>query len=133
MALDGTYGCVYCGTDGLGLAVFNVKNGTVVGFDYVGDRYHGTATENGKNGEIALDLTFNVPPGVVLVQGTAPQEVPHSRHIAQILPPAFGDGTPVEFDTGPGIVTAMIKRIPDDFEPAAFYGFKVVANPPPAE
>jgi hypothetical protein len=131
MALDGTYGCVYCGTDGLGLGVFNVKNDVVIGVDYVGGRYRGTAAED-INGKIALDLTFEVPPDVVLVQGTAPQEVPHSRRITQVLPPAFGDGTPVEFDTGPGIVTAMIKRIPDGFESAAFYGFTLQPNPPPA-
>jgi len=133
MALDGTYGVVYCGADGLGLGVFNVKNGSVVGSDYVGGRYHGTAMEDVASSEIALDLLFSVPPGVVLVQGTAPQDVPHSRRIKQILPADFGDGAPVKFDTPPGIVTAMIKRIPDGFEPAAFYGFTLVANQPLAE
>ncbi|SRR6266403_2870419 len=133
VALDGTYGCVYCGADGLGLGVFNLKNGKVVGCDYVGSRYSGTATENSENGEIALNLIFEVPPGVFLVQGTAPQEIPHSRRIKQILPAAFGDGTPVKFENGPGIVTAMIKRIPDGFESAAFYGFTLVTNKPPAE
>jgi hypothetical protein len=133
MALDGTYGVVYCGADGLGLGVFNLKNGSVVGYDYVGGRYHGTAKEEAANGKVALDLIFEVPPGVVLVQGTAPQDVPHSRRITQTLPAEFGDGTPVEFNIPPGPVTAMIKRIPDGFEPAAFYGFKLVPNPPPAK
>jgi hypothetical protein len=133
MVLDGTYGVVYCGAEGLGLGVFNLKNGSVVGYDYVGGRYHGTAKEDAASREIALDLIFEVPPGVVLVQGTAPQDVSHSRRITQTLPADFGDGTPVKFDTPPGIVTAMIKRIPDGFESAAFYGFKLVANEPPTK
>jgi hypothetical protein len=117
--VDGTYGCVYCGADGLGLGVFNAKNGKVVGFDYVGVRYHGTAIEDVASREITLDLTFEVPRGVDLVQGTAA----YTRRITQTLPPDFGDGTPIKVDTPSGIVTAMIKRIRDDFEQAAFYGF----------
>jgi hypothetical protein len=132
MASNGTYGVVYCGTDGLGVGVFNLKDGIVVGADYVGGRYRGTATETA-NGKITFDLTFKVPADVVLVQGTAAQELPHSRRITQTLPAEFGDGTPVEFETGLGIVTAMIKRIPDGLESAAFYGFTLVANKPPGE
>jgi hypothetical protein len=132
MALDGTYGVVYSGNDGLGIGVFNLKDGIVAGTDYSGGRYRGTATED-ENGKTTLDLAFEVPPGVVLVQGTAPQEVPHSRRITQVLPAAFGDGVPVKFNIPPGPVTAMVKRIPDGFEPAAFYGFTLVPNQPPAE
>jgi hypothetical protein len=130
MASNGTYGVVYCGTDGLGVGVFNLKDSVVVGADYSGGRYRGTATETA-NGNITLDLTFDVPSGIELVQGTAPQDAA-ARRITQTLPAEFGDGTPVEFETGQGIVTAMIKRVPDEFEPAAFYGFTLVANPPPA-
>jgi hypothetical protein len=133
MALDGTYGCVYCGTNGVGLGLFSLKDGIVVGGDFVGGRYRGTATEDTASGEITLDLTFEIPPGVWLVQGTSAQDMRHSRRITQTLPPAFGDGSPVEFDTPPGIVTAMIKRVPDDFEPAAVHGFKIQPNSPPAE
>jgi hypothetical protein len=116
----------------VGIGLLNLKNGRVVGCDYVGVRYWGTATEDAASREITLDLTYEVPSDVVLVQGTAPQDAPHSRRVTQTLPAAFGDGTPVQFDTGPGIVTAMIKRVPDSLEPAAFYGFKLVPNPPPA-
>jgi hypothetical protein len=42
MASNGTYGVVYCGADGLGVGVFNVKDGVIVGADYAGGRYHGT-------------------------------------------------------------------------------------------
>jgi hypothetical protein len=99
MASNGTYGVVYCGTDGLGVGVFNLKDGVIVGADYVGGRYHATATENAASGEIELDLSFEVPADVVLVQGTAPQDAPHSRRFALTLPADFGDGTPVELES----------------------------------
>jgi hypothetical protein len=45
---------------------------------------------------IALSIDFDVSPGMMLVQGTAPQEVTHRRSIRHTLPPAFGDGVPLE-------------------------------------
>ena len=59
-----------------------------------------------------LDVQIQVLTGVVLVQGTSPQDLPHTRSICWTFPPAFGDGEPqmVEF-LGP--VTVMVKRIPD--------------------
>jgi hypothetical protein len=86
-----------CSTDGLGFGVFNLKDGIVVGADYNEGRYRGTATENAASGEIALDLSFEVPA-------------------------ECGGGTPTEFDTGPGVVTAMIKRIPDGSNRRPFMG-----------
>jgi hypothetical protein len=102
----------------LGLSVFNVKNGKVVGFDFAIGRYHGPAIEDAASREITLDLTFEVPAGADPVQRTA-----YTRRIKQTLPPDFGDGAPIKVDTRRGILTAMVKRIPDDYEQAAFYGF----------
>ncbi len=68
-------------------------------------------------------------PGGMKLIGNGAQDVHHSRHIRQILPPDFGDGTPVKVDTPPGIVTAMIKRIPDGFALAAFQGFTFQITP----
>jgi hypothetical protein len=66
------------------------------------------------DGNIVLDVQMQIPAGVVLVQGTAPQDLPHGRQISWTFPPAFGDGEPqmVEF-AGP--VTVMLKRIPDEY------------------
>ena len=60
-----------------------------------------------------LDVHMQVPAGVILAQGTAPQSLPHSYQISWTFPPAFGDGEPqmVEF-AGP--VTVMVKRIPHE-------------------
>jgi hypothetical protein len=129
MALDGTYGFVCCGAHGLGVGVFNIKGGNVVGSDYGGGRYHGTATEDAASGEITLDITFDVLPGMPLVQGTAAQEVHYSRHIKQTLPRDFGDGAPINIESPPGTVTAMVKRVPDEWEPAAFQGFTFQLKP----
>jgi hypothetical protein len=56
---------------------------------------------------------MQVPAGVILARGTAPQDLAHSREISWTFPPAFGDGEPqmVEFS---GPVTVMVKRVPDE-------------------
>ena len=45
MAIDGTYGFVYCGAIGMGFGVFTVAEGQVKGRDYAGGKYSGTAKE----------------------------------------------------------------------------------------
>jgi hypothetical protein len=121
MGIDGTYGFVFCGNRGLGMGVFWINGDHVEGRDYAGNSYEGTAIQDG-SGNIVIDVKMQVPPGVVLVQGTAPQDLPHSRQISWTFPPAFGDGEPqmVEF-VGP--VTVMVKRIPDENAAIAKSGF----------
>jgi hypothetical protein len=124
MAMDGTYGFVYCGANGIGLGVLTVTKGVVRGSDYAGGKYDGTAQENA-DGTIDLTLSFEVRPGVALVQGTSAQDVPHTRQINAHLPPHFGDGEPQEIASPPGTVTVMFKRVSDEFAPAATEGFTV--------
>jgi hypothetical protein len=101
MAIEGTYGFVYGGANGLGVAFFTVEGERLRGIDYVGGRYDGTAREN-PDGTILIAIEFDVLPGMVLVQGTP------------TMPPGFGDGRPVELASPPGGVTFMIKRVPDE-------------------
>ena len=112
MGIDGTYGFVYCGNRGVGMGVFTITGTQVEGRDFVGSGYSGTAVEDG-DGNIVLDVQMQIPANVALVQGTAPQDLPHTRQISWTFPPVFGDGEPqmVEF-VGP--VTVMVKRIPDE-------------------
>jgi hypothetical protein len=121
MGIDGTYGFVYCGNRGLGIGVFSINGDRIEGRDFAGGSYKGTAVQDG-NGNIQLDVQMQVPAGVELAQGTAPQDLPHTRHIHWTFPPVFGDGEPqmVEF-AGP--VTVMVKRIPDKNAAIAKHGF----------
>ena len=121
MNIDGTYGFVYCGNRGLGIGVFLVEGQRIEGRDFAGSRYMGAAVQDGR-GNIQLDVQLQVPAGVDTAHGTAAQDLPHTRHIHWMFPPAFGDGEPqmVEF-AGP--VTVMVKRIPDKNAAIAKSGF----------
>jgi hypothetical protein len=109
MGIEGTYGFVYCGAEDIGIGAFSITGNSVTGRDFAGGSYAGTATENA-DGTIELKLSFNVPAGVGLVQGTAPQELPYTKTIEGTYPPLFGDGKPVEASMPP--VTVMVKKLP---------------------
>jgi hypothetical protein len=122
MGIDGTYGFVYCGNSGLGIGVLSISGDQIKGRDFAGSSYMGTAVQDG-DGNIVLDLQMQIPAGVILVQGTAPQDVPHTRQISWTFPPAFGDGEPQMVAFGPGPVTVMVKRIPDENAAIVKQGF----------
>jgi len=121
MSIDGTFGFVYCGNSALGIGVFLIEGQRVEGRDFAGGIYKGAAVQDGK-GNIQLDVQMHVPTGGELAQGTAPPDLPHTRHIHWTFPPAFGDGEPqmVEF-AGP--VTVMVKRIAGINAAIAKHGF----------
>jgi hypothetical protein len=121
MAIDGRYGFVYCGANGLGIGAFIIEAGEVRGRDYGLGEYRGTAVENA-DGTISLKLNFLVPAGMVLVQGTSPQELPHTRYIDDVFPPLFGDGAPIQASTPP--VTVMVKKLPPEDGLPALLGVK---------
>jgi hypothetical protein len=128
MSIQGTYAFVYSGVNGFGIGVFTVVGDKFEGVDYVGGRYSGTAREN-DDGSISIAVDFVVRPGMVLVQGTAPQDVPHSRRIEHRMPPGFGDGAAVEIASPPGVVTVMVKQVPDDYARALTEGVTVSIGP----
>jgi hypothetical protein len=110
--IDGTYGFVYSGVNGLGLGVFTILGEKFEGVDFVGNRYTGTAREQ-HHGTISISIDFDVKPGIALVQGTAAQQLPDRRHIEHEMPAGFGNGRPVEIPVPRGSVTVMVKRVPD--------------------
>ena len=124
MAIDGTYGFVYCGSNGLGVGVFCVHRDRFEGMDYAGGRYEGTAVED-QHGNIHLHLTFEGPAGMGLVQDATPQIAPVRREIRQMMPRDFGNGRPIEIISRSRTVTVMVKRIPDEFGPAATQGVSI--------
>lgn len=84
MSIDGTYAFVYGGVNGLGRGVFTVAGEKFYGVDYVGGLYIGTAREN-DDGTISIAIDFDVKSG----QDTAPQELPHRRHVEHTMPPVL--------------------------------------------
>jgi hypothetical protein len=124
MSLVGTYGFVYCGNTGVGIGVFSINSGgEVTGCDLAGGRYRGNAHKQA-NGEVLFDVVFVVAPDIETVQGTGPQDEQYTRPIRHTFAGNFGDGAPQNLLL-PGQVTAMIKRIPDEYAAAAVHGFTV--------
>ena len=107
----------------LGLAVIKVTDGQVFGHDFVGSKFTGTAVED-DYGSIDFDVTMEVKPGVWLMQGTGPQELPHSRRLKHKFPLDFGEGKPQYIFLPPGMVTLMVKGGVDQFSDAATHGFE---------
>ena len=129
MSVDGTYGLVYEGDIGVGIGVLVVKDGVIRGIDSGGGTYEGTVIEKSAGGDLMVNLKMRVAAGAPLVQGTSPQPIPYTKDILVTTPPKFGDGQPVELPIAPGVVTVMIKRMPDDF--AAFLSGFVVTHKAP--
>ncbi|MGB6757757.1 MAG: hypothetical protein WBE82_07515, partial [Xanthobacteraceae bacterium] len=73
VSIQGTYAFVYSGVNGFGIGVLTVADDKFEGIDYVGGRYSGTAREND-----ARSISIAI---MVLVQGTASQELPHRRRV----------------------------------------------------
>lgn len=120
MSIDGTYGFVYCGTIDVGFGVFTVRNGRVRGADCGRGHYTGTITEDEK-GNITVHYSFDVTPGMTLVQGVAQQDLPYRKDLTDTFPPLFGDGKPVPASQPP--VTVMIRRLPEKSGLAQMLGF----------
>jgi hypothetical protein len=127
--IDGTYGFVYCSTEGLGIGVFTVRGETFVGVDATGVQYNGTVAER-DDGSIAVEVTLAAPPMSAVVEGA---EIVSSRRIEAIFPAAFGDGEPQMVAASPVTIKIMVKRIRDNFliedsEPVIADAFKLAAT-----
>jgi hypothetical protein len=123
---DGTYGFAYSGDLGVGIGVFTIQNNFLNGADLGGGRYSGIVGERPSGQGYSVLFDMFVPAGTFLVQGTAPQEMPHTReHISVDLPLDFFNGEPITRVVGPGKVTFMIRRIPDEL---AWYASGVKAT-----
>jgi hypothetical protein len=120
----GTYGFAYSGAHGIGIGVFTISDEQFRGVDFVGGRYEGTARENA-DGTIALDITFDVSPGIMLAQGTAAQDAPYSRPIKQTLRQNFADAGPIEIVAPPGKLYVMLRRVPDNWARGVDQGISV--------
>ena len=111
--MNGTYSFVYSGPTGVGLGVFRITDGNLVGVDLSGVRYRGTAIAN-PDGTIKLAIDQTVPAGTFLVNGVSSQDIPMTRSLSVEAPSGFGDGEPFKAAIQPSPVTLMVKQIPDD-------------------
>lgn len=119
MAIDGTYGFVYCGKMGPGFGVFTIEAGQVHGTDSGGVKYKGTA-KRASDGGIEVHIQLTVPTGVSLVDGTNAEAMSFARHIDQVFPDGFGNGEPQKLkNENDTIIHVMIQRIEDRFSPSA--------------
>jgi hypothetical protein len=125
--VDGTFAIVFSGPAGVGMGFFVVKDGELTGAGVGGGKFKGRVTANRTAGTLHVVFDQFVPAGLGLVQGTAPQELPMTRPVEIDLPAEYGDGSPVPILVRPAVVTAMIKRVPDDHAHFA-QGVKLVAR-----
>ena len=128
MANRQTYGFAYSGAIGIGFGVLSVTDGKVVGQDCAGASYEGSADV--VEGGIRLHLKMLVPPGIGLVSGATPQELPHFRDIDHTFPPEFGAGAPQRLDLDLGVVHLLVQRLPDEFNHVVEEGFHLAAARP---
>ena len=124
MSLDGTYGFVYSGVNGIGIGVFVIKDGTVTGRDWANTSYSGSAMENADS-TITMDLRLRFPPGTYLVQGSSPQDLAHEREFKVTVPARFGEGAPFKAHLPGGSMHMMVQRTTQDYAPAASKGFRM--------
>jgi hypothetical protein len=127
--IDGTYGFVYCSTEGLGIGVFTVRGETFLDVDATGVQYNGIAAER-DDGSIAVEVTLAAPPMSAVVEGA---EIVSSRRIEAVFPAAFGDGEPQIVAASPVTIKIMVKRLRDCFliegaKPIIADAFKLAAT-----
>ena len=124
MDIDGVWGFVYWGEAGLGIGAFVIRDGKVHGSDST-VKYTGTVTEDTDTGEVSIDLTMDIPPGVWLAGGAGASEFQTRRTQTLKFPPRFGDLTPIEVPIRPGKTMAVFKPYSDDWARYA-NGFTIV-------
>jgi hypothetical protein len=126
--MDGTYSFVYRGFVGVGMGLFKVAGGSLVGVDFAGGKYRGTVVVDSGTGEIDLSVQMTVPAGAFLVQGTSAQDLEYTKMVSTKVPPNFNGGKPFDVMIPPGSVTLMVVQIPDDWEPYTA-GFRLTIAP----
>jgi hypothetical protein len=115
MSADGTYSFVYCGEVGVGIGVVTIQNNILKGADLTGVQYRGVVSELPNATGYRVVYNMSIPADVVLVQGTAPQDISHKRgDITLDFPPDFYNGEPITLIASPGKITLMIRKISDD-------------------
>jgi hypothetical protein len=108
--VDGIYAMNFRGAVGWGMGLLELRHGIVAGADVLGVTYDGTYSETEQ--EIRLDLRLTIPPGVSLVQGTAPRPIEYSVPFQATIPKnAIATSEPILVDLPPGPVNVIVRRL----------------------
>lgn len=108
--MEGIYSIVFRGEANWGMGMLIFHGGLITGADDGGALYDGTYVERGSNIEMAMVMT--VPPGTVLVQGTAAQPTTYTVPINEMFPKsALETNEPVFMDLPPGPVNVIFRRL----------------------
>ena len=108
--VDGIYEITFRGAADWGMGILILKDETITGADVGGALYDGTYSDQG--GDILVQITLKVPPGVTLVQGTPPQPQEYSFDInTTISKQTLDDRQAVTIDLPPGPVNVIFNRL----------------------
>jgi hypothetical protein len=128
MMIDGTYGFVFAGALGIGIGVFRVTNGQLIGSDSSGCDYRGTVTEDASDHRLSIKLDQFAPNHV---RAAYSRRFSREKTIRSALDfsigPNFEDGRPFPLETSTDVVTVIIRRISDKYDKYV-NGLKIVRS-----
>jgi hypothetical protein len=108
--IDGIYSMAYRGAVDWGIGMLILRRGTITGSDASGVLYDGTYQQTG--GNLDLNLTMTVPPGVALAQGTSAKSTAYSIPINLSLPTrVLSTGETVLMPLPPGPINVIFRKL----------------------
>jgi hypothetical protein len=108
--MEGIYSVTFRGAVEWGFGMLLLRGGRIVGADVGGVLFDGSYRRHGD--ELKVDVVMTVPPGAVLVQGTAPKPKPYTVAFEDVVPmQSIRDGTPVLIQMPPGPVNIIFKLL----------------------
>ncbi len=108
--MAGIYTLHFRGAAGWGMGLLELRDGIAAGADVAGALYDGTYEET--DVDLTLSMHMTVPPGVTLVQGTAPRPLQYSVDFNAKIPKSSIEARePILIDLPPGPVNVIIARL----------------------
>lgn len=112
MSLDGFYAGYMTAVGGSGVALFVLREGTLVGADMGGVQFDGNYVL-GQHGDYSGSVVVKVPAGVTVIQGVTAPPSGLSYEVALRLPENFVNEPFFEITTPLGKVNARLQKIRD--------------------
>lgn len=108
--MNGFYAGYFTATSGVGLAMFILREGVIIGSDPSGVIFDGTFVANGDGSADGL-VAVSAPPGVTLIQGitVGPEGLKYTLPIH--LPPDVSNAPFIRLDTPIGAVNLRLVKL----------------------